>query len=194
MIAPEQARTGLDAVVAAAAAGDALAWEDLVHRMMPVVVSTIGESGLTGADAAEVNQTVWLRVVEWLERLHRPAALPAWIATTTSRECQRVIRTSRQQRPAGLFDDLPSADEPETEALREEQYEALRDGFGQLPDRCRRLLGMLLGEPPMSYRDVVAETGMSIGSVGPTQRRCLDKLRATPALAAYLGTGEGRRS
>jgi DNA-directed RNA polymerase specialized sigma24 family protein len=76
--------------------------------------------------------------------------------------------------------------DPVDAALCEEQYRALRMGFAQLPPRCRDLLSMLLGEPPVSYRDIEAQTGMRIGSIGPTQRRCLDKLRATPAVAAHL--------
>jgi RNA polymerase sigma factor (sigma-70 family) len=195
------AQPDVDALVSAAAAGDSWAWEDLVRRLMPVVASTIGEFGLSGADAAEINQTVWLRVVEWLEHLRQPAALPSWIATTTRRECQRVLRTSRHTRPVGLYGDLVGqqyevADPvgcgsgPEDAALDEERFRILREGFALLPARCRALLAMLLDEPPMSYREIVAQTGMRIGSIGPTQRRCLDKLRATPALAAYLDAGQ----
>jgi RNA polymerase sigma factor (sigma-70 family) len=182
----------LDLLVAAAAGGDAQAWERLVRRLMPVVVSVIGEFGLDSADAAEINQTVWLRVVEWLTHIRQPAALPSWIATTTRRECERVRRTSRRLQPVGLYDDLIGrcADGPdpslEDAAVREEQYSVLREGFAQLPLRCRELLTMLLDDPPMSYRDIGARTGMRIGSVGPTHMRCLDKLRATPAVAAYL--------
>jgi RNA polymerase sigma factor (sigma-70 family) len=182
----------VDTLVAAAAAEDARAWEALVRRLMPVVTSVIAEYGLVGPDAADVNQTVWLRVVEWLEHLRRPAALPTWIVTTTRRECQRVLRSSRQVSPVGLFDvpvhrpDPADPEGPEESLLRDERDRALHEGFAQLPPRCRSLLEMLLGEPSASYREVVARTGMRIGSVGPTQRRCLDRLRATPALTAYL--------
>lgn len=184
----------LSATVQAAADGDRRAWEELVTRLMPMVVATIQECGLTGPDAAEVNQTVWLRVVEWLEHLRHPAALPKWIDTTTRRECLRVQRTAgRHTHLAGSQDELTSREteplDPMEAALREEQYHALRTGFAQLPDRCRELLSMLLGEPPMSYRDIVTRTGMRIGSIGPTQRRCLDKLRATPTVAAHLECG-----
>jgi RNA polymerase sigma factor (sigma-70 family) len=191
-----ESTAGLDLLVTAAANGDGHAWEQLVHRLMPAVASMIGEFGLEGADAAEVNQTVWLRVVEWLGHLRQPAALPTWIATTTRRECERVLRTSRRVRPVGLYDDLVGTElgepadcperGPEDEAVREDQYRALREGFAQLPARCRELLTLLLADPPMSYRDICARTGMRIGSVGPTHARCLDKLRATPAVAAYL--------
>ncbi len=186
-----------DHLVAAAARGDGAAWERLVHRLMPVVVSVIEQFALDRTDAAEVNQTVWLRLVESLDRLRTPAALPSWIATTTRRECERVLRTSLRVRPVGLFDDLvgqvaepgPGCG-PEDAAVHEEQCRVLRDGFAQLSARCRELLTMLMGDPPLRYQDIVARTGMRIGSIGPTHGRCLDKLRATPAVAAYLGGRE----
>jgi DNA-directed RNA polymerase specialized sigma24 family protein len=140
---------------------------------------------------------VWLRVVESLPRLRVPAALSTWITTTTRRECDRVRRTSQRVRPAGLYRDLVgevAAPGPEDSAVHDERCQALRAGFAQLSARCRELLTMLLADPPMSYRDIVARTGMRIGSVGPTHGRCLDKLRATPAVAAHLGRGrEGPR-
>jgi len=184
----------LEGLVAAAADGDGRAWESLVRRLMPGVVAVIDEFGLSGADAAEINQTVWLRVVEWLGQLRQPSALPTWIATTTRRECERVIHTGRRVSPAGLYDDLlggpagaAPAGDPEDAAVREEQYRALRDGYAQLAPRCRDLLAMLLGDPQLSYREIGARTGAAIGSIGPTHRRCLDKLRATPAVTGYLG-------
>jgi RNA polymerase sigma factor (sigma-70 family) len=191
MTSEHMTQVDLGNTVRAAAGGDVRAWEELVTCLMPVVVATIEEWGLTGPDAAEVNQTVWLRVVEWLEHLRHPEALPKWIATTTRRECLRVQRTTnRHAHPAGLGGELTHPDaepvDPMEAALHEEKCRALRTGFAQLPARCRELLSMLLGEPPLSYRDIVAQTGMRIGSIGPTQRRCLDKLRATPAVAAHL--------
>jgi hypothetical protein len=105
-----------------------------------------------------------------------------------------VLRTSQWVRPAGLYDDLADqvagpthSRSPEDAAVHDEQCRALRDGFAQPSPRCRELLAMMLGEPPTSYRDIVTRTGMRIGSTGPTHGRCLDKLRATPAVATYLG-------
>jgi RNA polymerase sigma factor (sigma-70 family) len=182
--------TGLDILVAKAATGNDDAWEQLVHRLMPVVVSVIDEFTLDDADAAEVNQTVWLRVVESLPHLRTPTALPSWLTTTTRRECERVVRTGQRVRPAGLHDGLLAGVDhrrsPEDAAVHDEQCRALREGFAQLSARCRELLAMVLGDPPTRYRDIAAHTGMRVGSIGPTHGRCLDKLRATPTVSAYL--------
>jgi DNA-directed RNA polymerase specialized sigma24 family protein len=36
------------------------------------------------------------------------------------------------------------------------------------------------------YAQISAELGIPVGSIGPTRRRCLDKLRSHPAIAALI--------
>lgn len=49
-------------------------------------------------DGQDVGQTVWLRLVDQLGNLRDPAALAGWLATTTRRECIRVLGAA--ERPA----------------------------------------------------------------------------------------------
>jgi DNA-directed RNA polymerase specialized sigma24 family protein len=81
-------------LVSAAASGDELAWAELVRRYTPLVLSVIRVHRLNRTDAADVNQTVWLRLVEHLGRVREPAALASWLATTTRRECYRRGRSA----------------------------------------------------------------------------------------------------
>lgn len=187
-------------LVAAAAAGDELAWEQLVRRYTPLVFSVIRSYDLSGADAADVNQTVWLRLVESLPRLRDPSALAGWLSTTARRECFRALRAGRRTQPFDPYDDsvgsqvdaslLMDTATPDENLLRAERYQALREGFAQLSPRCQQLLSMLVGDPPASYRQIGERMGMPIGSIGPTQARCLQKLRNCPALARYAGRPE----
>ncbi|GIG92738.1 RNA polymerase sigma factor [Plantactinospora endophytica] len=187
----------LAGLVSAAANGDEPAWAELVRRYAPLVLSVIRAHRLNRTDAADVNQTVWLRLVEHLGRVREPAALATWLATTTRRECYRLVRIGRRTQPFDPLDDAveatigallpqdPSA--PDENLLRAERRQALRDGFGQLPARCRELLSLLVSDPPASYREIAERLGMPIGSIGPSQARCLRKLRNSPALAAFVG-------
>ncbi|MFY1702051.1 MULTISPECIES: RNA polymerase sigma factor [Micromonospora] len=189
-------------LVTAAAAGDESAWAELVRRYTPLVLSVIRAHGLDRADAADVNQTVWLRLVEQLDRLREPAALPAWLVTTTRRECHRQVRIGRRSQPFDPYDDsaqgpagaflLADASSPDEDLLRAERQQALRDAFDQLPTRCRELLALLAADPPASYREIGERLDMPVGSVGPTQARCLAKLRNCPALAQYVRAVAGR--
>jgi DNA-directed RNA polymerase specialized sigma24 family protein len=108
--------------------GDQQAWDALVERYSPLIWSLCCRCQLSGTDAEDVSQTVWLRLVDQLGNLRDPAALPGWIVTTVRRECYR----------------------------------------------------------PVPYAEISARLGMPVGSIGPTRRRCLDKLRRDPAIAALI--------
>jgi len=50
---------------------------------------------------------------------------------------------------------------------------------------------LLIEDPPVPYAEISARLGIPIGSIGPTRRRCLDKLRRHPAIAAMIDTDSG---
>ncbi|MEV4121704.1 sigma-70 family RNA polymerase sigma factor [Micromonospora sp. NPDC049645] len=186
-------------LLSAAAGGDESAWAELVRRYTPIVYSVIRAYDLSRADAADVNQTVWLRLVEQLGRVREPEALPGWLATTARRECYRLSRLSRRAQPVDPYDQsletyqgfsrelAAMAPGPDDELLRAERRQALREGFVQLPSRCQALLALLTADPPVSYREVAERLGVPVGSIGPTQARCLRRLRACPAIVEFLG-------
>jgi RNA polymerase sigma factor (sigma-70 family) len=192
------------ALVTRAHNGDKTAWDQLVERYAPLVWSICRRYRLSRPDIDDVGQGVWLRLVEHLPKLRDPAALPGWLVTTTSRECLRVVREEqrRDQRerplqpdaavePAGLAE--MDTDLPEAELLEAELQAALRDALSSLPQRCRRLLSLLIADPPLSYSEIGARLQMPVGSIGPNRARCLDTLRRYPALAALISanpTGE----
>src|SRR5574341_1001847 len=92
--------TSVIALVSGARHGDKLAWSVLVERYAPLVWSICRRHGLSRSDADDVGQTLWLRLVEHLQFLRDPAALPGWIATTTRRGCLLVLRAARWVEPA----------------------------------------------------------------------------------------------
>ncbi|MFI5932177.1 RNA polymerase sigma factor [Actinoplanes sp. NPDC051494] len=181
----------------AAAGGDERAWQTLIDRFGPLVMAVIRRYDLSRADAADVNQTVWLRLVEHLDRIREPEALPGWIAQTTRHECVRLLRKDRR---TWLFDPLdgaaetvvntaaPTAGDLDEQLLAAERRSALRDAYAQLSPRCRGLVDLLLADPPLSYEQIGTRLGVPVGSIGPTRGRCVDKLRLCPALAALAGS------
>jgi RNA polymerase sigma factor (sigma-70 family) len=186
----------------AAARGDEQAWNALIDRYGPLVMAVIRRFTLSRADAADVNQTVWLRLVENLDRIREPEALPGWIMRTARNECLRLLRTDRR---TWLFDPLdqvaetvvtaaaPDDGDLDERLLEAERHQALRDAYDELPPRCRELVGLLLTDPPLSYEEIGARLGVPVGSIGPTRGRCVHKLRTCPALMAFQGAEEVRR-
>jgi len=51
---------------------------------------------------------------------------------------------------------------------------------------------MLTEDPPVPYAEISARLGIPVGSIGPTRKRCLDKLRRDPAIAALMSTEAAR--
>ena len=176
------------AMVNRAAAGDQGAWNKIVERYSPLVWSICLRYRLDRQDSDDVGQSVWLLLVERIGMLREPAALPGWLATTTQRECLRVLRISRRHDHAELPDEQLSLDLDaaviEEELLAAERDAAVRAAFAELPRGCRELLAMLIGDQPHSYEDISATLGMRVGSIGPMRARCLDRLRQSPHIAA----------
>lgn len=176
-ISPEQA----GALVRRAAAGDRIAWEELVDAFAGLIWAIARNHRLSDGDSADVSQTTWLRLLENIDRLAEPSRVGAWLATTARRECLRVLGLANRH---VLVDDearldVPDAAVPDLDAglLLAEREEAVRVAFEQLPERCQRLLRLLMLDPPPSYEELSAALGVPIGSIGPTRGRCLKKLR-----------------
>ena len=179
------------ALVTRARNGDKQAWDELVDRYAPLIWSICRRYRLRRADADNVGQGVWLRLVDQLGSLRDPAALPGWLATTTQRECGRVLRASRKQEVPGQWPDAGDIPDKvtgiaESELLRAERHAALRDAFTQLPPKSQQLIALLIQDPPMSYAEISAKLSIPAGSIGPNRRRCLEKLRRHPAIAALF--------
>jgi RNA polymerase sigma factor (sigma-70 family) len=179
-------------LVQASVNGEEAAWNELVRRYSPLVMAVTRNYQLTAEDAQDVSQTVWLRLVEHLDSLREPEALPGWLATTTQRECVRLVQRGRRVQPVDPHTDSTldrgMTVDPDDAIIRAELRQALRDGLAELPKRDQLLLQLRAADPPMSYEEIADLLGMRIGSIGPTLRRCLDRLRATAAMRAYLAS------
>ncbi|TCM40417.1 RNA polymerase sigma factor [Kribbella sp. VKM Ac-2568] len=183
------------ALVAAAAGGEQRAWRELVGRYAPLLVSVIRQFRLTPSETEDVAQTVWLRLVEHLDSLQEPRAIPRWIITIARRESIRYLSSARRLRPNDPLDpeyQSVAADtgEPDEGLLRAEQHEVLLAGLAELPRRQRELLLLLLEDPQPSYVEISKSTGIPVGSIGPTRSRALERLRRSPPVRAYVAVSE----
>jgi DNA-directed RNA polymerase specialized sigma24 family protein len=113
------------ALVTSARNGDKHAWDELFERYAPLIWSICRRYRLSQMDADDVGQNVWLQLVGHLAAIREPAALPGWLATTTRRECCRVLRATQQrqaqdhwQDDAGIADAMTGT--VESELLRPE--------------------------------------------------------------------------
>ena len=178
-------------LVARAKSGDEQAWDALVERYAPLIWSICRRHRLDDVDADDVAQGVWLQLVDQLDKIRDPAALPGWLATTTRRECVRVLRAVCGPHAAGYALDAETisddqAQMAEQQVLMAERHLALREAFTHLPLCDQQLIALLIQDPPIPYAEISARLGIPVGSIGPTRGRCLDRLRRYPAIAALI--------
>ena len=174
-------------LIAACLEGDAGAWEALIVRYQRLIYSIPLKARLSTDDAADIFQSVCLKLYEKLSTLREHEKIIAWLITTTTRETWRLAaRARREGQPAADTDDPvegisqipavgPLADE-QRQSLQQQQI--VREGVAALPERCRELITMLFYQKDeLSYADIAGRMKMPVASVGPTRARCLEKLK-----------------
>jgi len=160
--------------------GDHRAWEALVDLYSGLIWAVTRQFRLCDADAADVTQTTWLRLLEHIDRLHDASRVGPWLATTARRECLRILAQRKRVVLTGDESEFERADRPETEVdaslLAAERSTSVHEALSLLPERWRDIMTLLTVDPPMAYEQISATLDVPIGSIGPTRRRCLQRL------------------
>jgi RNA polymerase sigma factor (sigma-70 family) len=166
-------------------AGQSAAWSILVARYQRLVYAIVTRMGLDEHMAADVFQTVFVRLMRHMPRIADPSRLQAWIVTTAKREgllqrklAMRMVSMSSDD-DSDDWDVADDAPIPEAELEDLQQMNRVREAMARLDDRSRRVLGLLFREDGQTqpYEAVALELGIPVGSIGPTRARCLEKLR-----------------
>ncbi|GGU32782.1 hypothetical protein GCM10010178_26300 [Lentzea flava] len=176
-------------LVSEAVQGDEIAWRHIVRSYTPLVRAVCREHGLTGADSDDVSSRVWMRLLLGISRIREPAALAAWLRTTTRRQCLLLLKENKHDTP--LDDETvahPAEAPADEEMLAEEQRVLLRQATEGLTEQDRRLLSLLFSDPPTPYARISEMLGIATGSIGPTRQRILLRLRQAPVWSTYQPT------
>jgi RNA polymerase sigma factor (sigma-70 family) len=135
----------------------------------------------------------WLRLAERLDTIREPEKLPGWLATTACNEVRQILRQrSRQQALQGgewtnasggvgeLLDTLAGDEGDHSRGiLLDESRRNVRAAFSRLDPQCREIITVLvLADPPVTYELASERLGRPIGSLGPSRRRCLQKMKS----------------
>jgi RNA polymerase sigma factor (sigma-70 family) len=171
-------------------AGDAVALDELVRVMTPVLWHVVRAYRLSAELAEDVVQTTWLSLVRSRASIQEPAAVGGWLTTTARREAWKVAKASGRGIPVEddeLSRRLPDEDSAEAEVVRRDGDDRLWEAVERLSERCQALLRIVAFEHRPDYTRIASDLGMPVGSIGPTRGRCLHKLRA------LIETDGGRR-
>jgi RNA polymerase sigma factor (sigma-70 family) len=174
------AHPGPEQLVQRAMRGDHRAWEALVDLYSGLIWAVTRQFRLCDADAADVTQTTWLRLLEHIDGLHDASRVGPWLATTARRECLRILAQRKRLVLTGDASEFERADRPDAEVdaslLAAERSSSVHEALSLLPERWRDIMTLLTVDPPMAYEQISATLDVPIGSIGPTRRRCLQRL------------------
>jgi RNA polymerase sigma factor (sigma-70 family) len=160
--------------------GEDAALDELVRVMSPVLWHVVRATGLDREATEDVVQNTWLTLVRSGDSVRDAQAITRWLCTAARREAWRVSKAATRTRPVEddvLAARMPTESSPESEVVTLDDKAVLWAAITRLPERCQRLLRIVAWEPRPDYSSVADALGMPIGSIGPTRRRCLDKLR-----------------
>ncbi len=165
--------------VPAAAAGLVASLRELL------AAEAAAEARAAGAEPGDLEQAVWLRLLERLHRAGPPHDPALWLRRAVRAEARRSRRTARREDPGATDPADGPWHSPEPQVLAELCRRTLRAAVRRLPDRCATLVTALLSPQDLTYREIAGELGISQGSLGPERSRCLGCLRRM--LAAEVG-------
>jgi RNA polymerase sigma factor (sigma-70 family) len=159
--------------------GDEHAWKELVKRYGGLLKIIANKFRLTPEQAADAAQTTWLQLVQNISQVREPEKLGGWLASTMRRECIRLVNDRGCQQLAGdwAVERLSHDESPDVQLLLAERDILLWSAVGRLPARQRQVLTALSATPTLSYKEISTALSIAIGSVGPTRRRALRRMR-----------------
>ncbi|MEV0256007.1 sigma-70 family RNA polymerase sigma factor [Streptomyces sp. NPDC050732] len=164
----------------------------LIPTLRPLLAAEASAEALgSGTDPGDLEQAVWLRLLERVESEGPPADPALWLRGAVQAEARRTRRTSRRE-AAYAAEPADAAERgPEQRALTADRDRALHAAVRRLPGRCPRLMAALLSPEDLTYREIAGELGMSQGSLGPERSRCLGCLRRMLAAEVAAPTPRG---
>ncbi|WP_232544376.1 sigma-70 family RNA polymerase sigma factor [Streptomyces buecherae] len=158
--------------------------EQLLATLGPLLVAeAAAEAAGAGLDPADLEQEVWVRL---LERAGtgtppaRPAGWAPWLRAAVRAEARGARRRARWEVPYDGIDGVPvplGAPDTEGMTLAADEVRRVRAAVRRLPGRCPRVLLAMMSTRDATYREIAGELGISQGSLGPVRSRCLGCLR-----------------
>jgi DNA-directed RNA polymerase specialized sigma24 family protein len=161
-----------------AGGGEWAPWPAELARFRHLIAAEAAtEAGAARLDPADLEQAVWLRLLE-----RGPASAGARDISRWTRAAARASRTAFRREvafEAARHHPGPAHGPPDAETRVETQdsRRALLRAARRLPGRCPSLVAALLSAADPTYGEIALALGMPQGSVGPLRSRCLGCLR-----------------
>jgi RNA polymerase sigma factor (sigma-70 family) len=142
------------------------------------------------ADAEDAVQEALLAFVQHVGDIRSPERVGAWLRSVTANAARRVGRRSSRLDLGRPVTDLEAPESTEDEVaehcLSDERRRTVRAAIGRLSPLDRELLELLAAADRPSYVEIGRLLRRPVGSIGPTRRRVIARLRADPGVRELL--------
>jgi RNA polymerase sigma factor (sigma-70 family) len=161
------------ALVAAWRAGDARALGVLVERYQADVFGTALRLCRDRDTALELANATFYKAHRNLHAFDETRPLRPWLLRIATNETLNWLRSRRREREHVLDGKsgetalavIPGGSNPEGDALRREEREAVRAALARLPDHYRLVLTLRFFDD-LSYQEIAEHTGQDANTVG----------------------------
>lgn len=154
------------ATEAAARTGDRAAWTELIARHNRRVVLSLLAHGVLPAQAKEMAQEAWLRLItqadaKKLDRLELPGLAIRQALFLARSEARKPGQANES------LDDAPEAatESPEALYFSRERLQKAHERLQDLAPSARAVFERLYGDPQLSHAEVAARVGLSVQRV-----------------------------
>lgn len=174
--------------------GDPDAWDEVFKRHYTATarfISTLGDFSVE--DLEEICQETFLSVIRNLKSFAGNSQLQTWIFRIAAnksrdfREKQTAAKRGGGRAPLSLqaedaegnrvLDPVSPLPGPDTELLRAEQMQMVRDALNELGEPCREIIELrYFGD--LSYDEISTALDMNMKTVSSRLSKCLDQLEA----------------
>jgi RNA polymerase sigma factor (sigma-70 family) len=162
-------------------AGDGEAMTDLTRHVTGWLYHVVRCFRLQQSTTDDVVQSTLLVALLHLHELRDPGSGLSWLTVVARREALRVINMERRYVCVDDVDSLhavpASCAGPEEIVLDDVYRAAIRRTIAKLPNRHRVLLEQLIHADQPSYAAISAALKVPVGSIGPTRRRGIERMR-----------------
>lgn len=164
-------------LVAAAAAGQQAAWNELVERYSDLMYRNSRAVGAEHSLAEDMVQLGWIKLLNRIDTLAEPGRVKGWLAIVVRNATRSELRRARR-RDIGLDAIFGEAtdDDPVADAERLLVMRALRSGFDELSDFCQDLLAMKFFDD-LQHVEIADVIDTPLGTISKRVRDCLGSLR-----------------
>lgn len=180
-------RVGRAELIAAALAGDRLAWEELTQLTRCIVCKAMRSFDVNDIDCDEVLGATLETVYRKLSAVREPDALLGWIGVVARNQALRIVRRQREVptdvrviEGRSMSDYFVDEVDPDFVSM----WRLMLGAIDALTPFEQELLKLLVQEPDLSYAELARRLRRPVGSIGPIRQRALAKLRAAVPVSA----------